>query len=359
MNESTAVECWQLRAVGEPLVRASREVGALEPDQVLVRVAGCGVCHTDLGYAYEGVRPRHDLPLTLGHEIAGVVERAGANVTPLVGRAVVVPAVIPCGACELCARGRGMICRKQVFPGCDVHGGFASHVVVPAHGLCPVDETRLAGAGIELADLGVLGDAASTAYQSIVRTELAAGDVAIVVGAGGVGGFSAQIARTFGAHAIALDIDDARLAPLAARGIHTVNVRDVDVKAARDQLRGYAKQHGLPQTCWKIYECSGSAAGQRLAYGLLTFGAALGVVGYTMDSIELRLSNLMAFDAVAVGNWGCLPEHYPAVLELVLDGKVDVAEFVTRIPMSRVNETLHQLHAGRLSRRPVLVPDFA
>jgi len=359
VSDSKTVHCWELRAVREPLVQNTRQLDAPGPGQVVVRVAGCGVCHTDLGYAYEGVRPRHDLPLTLGHEIAGVVESAGEGGEDLVGRSVVVPAVIPCGDCELCARGRGMICKKQVFPGCDVHGGFASHVTVPANGLCVVDEQRLADSNVELADLGVLGDAVSTAYQSIVRTELREGDVAIVVGAGGVGGFCAQIARTFGAHVIALDIDEDKLARLAEQGVQsTICVRDLEPKAVRKQIRAYVKEHKLPATCWKIYECSGAAPGQRLAYGLLTHGAALGVVGYTMDTVEVRLSNLMAFDAVAVGNWGCLPEHYPAVLDLVLDGKVEVGAFVERVPMSKVNDTLDALHHGRLSKRPVLIPDF-
>jgi 6-hydroxycyclohex-1-ene-1-carbonyl-CoA dehydrogenase len=350
---------WELRGVREPLVQTEHAVEDPGPGQVLVKVAGCGVCHTDLGYAYEGVRPRHALPLTLGHEIAGVVVSAGAGAEALVGRSVVVPAVIPCGECELCARGRGMICRRQIFPGCDVHGGFASHVTVPAHGLCLVDEARLRSSGVELGDLGVLGDAVSTAYQSILRTELREGDLAIVVGAGGVGSFCAQIAHSMGAHVIALDIDEARLARLRAHGADwTLSVKGLDPKAARGEVRGYAKERGLPETCWKIYECSGSAPGQSLAFGLLTFGAALGVVGYTLDTIEVRLSNLMAFDAVAVGSWGCLPEHFPHVLDLVLDRKIAVAPFIERVPMSRVNETLAALHEGRLDRRPILVPDF-
>ena len=95
-----------------------------------------------------------------------------------------------------------------------------------------------------------------------------------------------------------------------------------------------------------------------LAFGLLTFGATLSVVGYTLDKVSVRLSNLMAYDAVAQGNWGCLPEHYPAALALVLDGKVRLGPFIERRPMSAINETFEALHAGSLRRRPVLVPDF-
>ena len=338
MTDALTIHGWQLHGAGQPLVCGSRTASVLDSDRVVIRVAGCGVCHTDLGYIFDGVRPRHDLPLTLGHEISGVVEQGRAD---LVGKAVVVPAVIPCGSCELCRSGSGMICRAQIFPGCDVHGGFASHVIVPAAGLCVVDERRLAESEVELADLSVLGDAVSTAYQSIVRAQLSAGELAIVVGAGGVGSFAVQIAAARGAHVVALDIDEQRLSRCAEYGAnHTINVREREAKAVRKQLAAYADKNALPATRWKIFECSGTAAGQSLAYGALTFGSVLGVIGYTRDRIDIRLSNLMAFDATAIGNWGCLPEHFPAVLDMVLGGAVKVKPFVEHRPMSAVNQTI-------------------
>lgn len=358
-DDAVTIACWELRTLGEPLVQAIRPAGELSPDEVLVRVAGCGVCHTDLGYIYDGVRTRHELPLTLGHEIAGTVERADVRHADLIGRAVVVTAVIPCGECELCRSGRGTICRSQIFPGCDVHGGFASHLVVPAHGVCVVDEEALARSDLELADLAVLGDAITTPYQAILRAGLSAGDVAIFVGAGGVGSFGVQIAAVMGAHVIAIDIDDERLERAAAHGAsHTLNVRDLEPKAARKAVSQYVAAQGLPGTCWKIFETSGTAAGQTLAFSLLTFGAALGIVGYTLDTVNIRLSNLMAFDASANGSWGCLPEHYPAVLDLVLSGKVKVKPFIESRPMSRTNETIEALRAHEMTARPILIPDF-
>lgn len=359
MSESLSCQCWELCSPGEALKRRSRMIPEPGPNEVVVRVAGCGICHTDLGYIFEGVKPRHALPLTLGHEIAGTVEQAGANYSELEGKAVVVPAVIPCGECALCKEGRGSICKAQIFPGCDVHGGFASHVVIPAAGICTVDEGALAKSSVELADLAVLGDAITTPYQAIVRSELGEGDVAIFVGAGGVGSFGVQIARSFGAHVIALDIDDERLARCAKYGAHhTINVKDQEPRAIRKLVRAYVKEKGLRDTCWKIYETSGAAAGQELAFALLTFGAVLGVVGYNMDSIKVRLSNLMAFDATAQGTWGCLPKHYPAVLDLVLSGKVQVKPFVDRRPMQEINSTINDLREGRLALRPILIPDF-
>lgn len=353
------VEGWQLVAANEPLVRAKRTVAEPGPDEALVRVAGCGVCHTDLGFAFEGVRTRHALPLVLGHEISGRVEAAGANAAHLVGRAVVVPAVIPCGACGPCRAGRGAICAKQVFPGNDVHGGFASHVLVPSRGLCVVDDAKLAASGVDLADLSVVADAVTTPYQAAVNAGLTAGDVAIFVGVGGVGAFGVQVARALGAHVVAIDIDPARLRRAGEFGASlTLDARD-DAKAVRKAIGAWVKERGLPETQWKIFETSGSRAGQELAFSLLTFGAHLGVVGYTRDAGSFRLSNLMAFDATARGTWGCLPEHYPAVVDLVLSGKVQLAPFITRRPMSALNDVFQALRAHALDARPVLIPDFA
>ena len=359
------IQCWQAVKVGEALVRAERTVDptGLADGDVVVRVAGCGVCHTDLGFLYDGVRSGKPFPLTLGHEVSGVVTHAGAAYAHLLGQSVVVPAVIPCGACALCAEGRGSICRKQLFPGSDVDGGFASHLVVPGRGLCPVDLAARERAGLALSDLSVLADAISTPYQAVVRSGLRAGDVAIFVGAGGVGGFGVQIARALGAHVVALDVHDDRLALMKEVGAElTLNVRGpagpLEPSELKKTIGAWAKAQGHPAHQWKIFETSGNAAGQTLAFGLLTFGATLSVVGYTLDKVSVRLSNLMAYDAVAQGNWGCLPEHYPAALALVLDGKVRLGPFIERRPMSAINETFEALHAGSLRRRPVLVPDF-
>ena len=170
--------------------------------EVLIEVKGCGVCHTDLGYYYDGVPTRHPFPLTLGHEVSGTVVEAGAGAERWIGRSVIVPAVIPCGVCEACTSGNGRICPKQIFPGCDVHGGFASHLRVPARGLCPVPDLSDGGknpAGLDLSELSVIADAVSTPYQAILRSGLQRGDLAVFVGVGGVGGFGVQIAAARGA----------------------------------------------------------------------------------------------------------------------------------------------------------------
>ncbi len=348
---------WMMTAVGEPMAREDFDPFPPGPGEVVVDIAGCGVCHTDLGYLYDGVRTNHELPLALGHEISGRVAAAGPGAESWRDQAVIVPAVIPCGECDLCRRGKGTICRAQKMPGNDIQGGFASHVAVPARGLCKVDERRLEKAGLELADVSVVADAVTTPYQAVVQAGVVEGSLAIVIGIGGIGGYCVQMAAAFGATVVAIDIDDAKLAAMKSYGAaKTFNATEIGGRELKKAIGAFARENGLPSTEWFIFECSGSKAGQESAYGLLVHGATLGVVGFTMDKVEVRLSNLMAFHARAQGNWGCPPELYGGALELVYDGRVKVGPFVEQRPLAEINQVFEAVHAHKMAKRAILVP---
>lgn len=353
---SIAAHRWLMTAVNAPLQRAgfSAEPG---PGEVVVAVAGCGVCHTDLGYLYDGVRTNQPLPLALGHEVSGTVVATAAGAEAWLGRSVIVPAVLPCGECDLCRRGLATICRTQKMPGNDIQGGFASHIVVPARGLCEVDLARLAKAGLTLSEVSIVADALTTPYQAVRRAGVAPGSLAVVIGAGGVGGYCAQIAHAHGATVVAVDVDDEKLTMIGHHGASlTINARTVDQKGMKAAIHAFAKERGLRSTEWNIFECSGTAAGQLSAFGLLVHGATLSVVGFTMDKVEIRLSNLMAFDARALGNWGCPPEDYPGALNLVLDGKVQIKPFVETHPLDDINRVIAAVHHRDIKKRAVMVP---
>jgi 6-hydroxycyclohex-1-ene-1-carbonyl-CoA dehydrogenase len=349
---------WMMTAAGKPLVPTEFDIEAPGPGEVLIEIAGCGVCHTDLGYYYDGVRTNHPLPLTLGHEISGRVVEAGGDELWYVDRCVVVPAVIPCGHCDACQRGKGTICPNQKMPGNDIHGGFATHIVVPARGLCVVDEHRLAAARIDLADLSVIADAVTTPYQAVVQAGVGKGDLVVVNGVGGVGGYCAQIASAVGGTTIAIDVNDDKLNAVRAQGgaALTLNAKQLSPRDIKAAVQAFAKERGLRPREWIVFECSGTKAGQETAWSLLTHGGTLCVVGFTMDKAEVRLSNLMAFHARAIGNWGCPPELYPDALDLVLSGRVKVTPFVEKHPLSEINQVFEAAHAGALKRRAVLVP---
>ena len=221
---------------------------------MLVKIAGCGVCHTDLSFWHDGVQTKHALPLTLGHEISGTViagEKSWLN------KAVIIPAVLPCGECELCKKGRSNICRNQLMPGNDFQGGFASHINVPSRFLCPVPDSILKSYPLE--HLAVIADAISTPYQVVKKSELEAGDLAIVIGVGGVGIYGALIAKIFGAKVIALDINNEKLETAKLNGVDEVlNIKGLDVKTIKEKVKELAKKINAPKFGWKIFEISGT-----------------------------------------------------------------------------------------------------
>jgi 6-hydroxycyclohex-1-ene-1-carbonyl-CoA dehydrogenase len=346
---------FQLTAPGELLERV--ELPPLEPgvDGVVVQVAGCGVCHTDIGFAVDGVPTRHSLPLILGHEISGRVVAAGDEASHWIGKSVIVPAVIPCGSCPACEASRPTICRDQFMPGNHGHGGFATHVLVPANGLCPVPEELPENLCLEM--LSVIADAVTTPLEAIERAGLTSEDVAVFVGAGGVGGFGVQLAAAQGAEVVAIDIDQSRLDLASRHGAHlALDATAVEFKQIKKAIRSFARESGGAGIGLKIFETSGTPQGQQTAFGLLDPGAHLAVVGYTPKKLELRLSNLMAFDATAQGNWGSAPERYPTALQFVLEGKVALEPFVEFHPLDQAPAVIQAVAEHEISRRAILVP---
>jgi 6-hydroxycyclohex-1-ene-1-carbonyl-CoA dehydrogenase len=345
---------YSLLSPGSSLARRDVVLPDPGPGEALVEVTACGLCHTDLGFADGSVPPRHALPLTLGHEVVGTVVAAGGPDLSLVGQPVLVPAVLPCGLCEFCRAGRGNACPDQKMPGNDVDGGFATHLIVPT---APLVSLRGMPKGLDVRDLSVVADAVSTAYQAVYRSGLRKGDAAFVVGAGGVGGFVVQIARALGARVVACDVRRDRLDLVAAHGAErVVDIADRAVPEVKKEVHGAARAWGIPSLRFRVFECSGTPAGQSLAFALLARAATLVQVGYTPKPVELRFSNLMALDATVHGTWGCPPDLYPDVLALVYAGKVVIAPFVDHAPMSRLNLLLDDMAHHRLARRMVLDP---
>jgi 6-hydroxycyclohex-1-ene-1-carbonyl-CoA dehydrogenase len=345
---------WQMKELNKAFSLVESELPSIKDDEALVKIAGCGVCHTDLSFWHQGVRTKKELPLTLGHEISGVVQKGPAH---LQGKKVIIPAVLPCGECELCNKGRSNMCQNQLMPGNDFHGGFSSHIVVPHQYLCEVPEEVLKNYSLE--ELAVVADAISTPYQVMKKSELEEGDLAIVIGVGGVGVYGALIAKIMGAKVLAIDINDEKLENVKKHGVHaTLNSSGLSNRDVKLEVRKIAAELGASKYGWKIFEISGTTPGQELAFSLLTYTSTLSIVGFTMDKLNVRLSNLMAFDAKLIGTWGCKPELYPEVLELITSGKLNIKDFVELFPMSSINEIFQNTLEHKYDKRSVLVPDF-
>ena len=328
----------------------------LKPGEALVEVAGCGVCHTDLGYFFDGVPTVSKPPLTLGHEISGTVV---AGDEAWVGKEVIIPAVMPCRQCILCKTRRGNRCLGQKMPGNSLgpYGGFSSHIPVPSVDLCEVKNRG----DIPLSHLAVVADAATTPYQAAKRADLQPGDNVVVIGiTGGVGQYMGQVSKALGAKTV---IGIARNQEKLDRALNfgadfVINSTGKDAKAVSKEFRGVCKENGLPNTGWKIFEVTGVRPGQEIALTLLGFTGKLIVVGFGLGKTEYAIGRLMAFDAEIIGTWGCLPEYYPVVLDMVLNGKINMEEFVEVRPMSTIAETFAEAHKTPPMKRIVLTPDF-
>ncbi len=362
------IQTWQMvqptakdRETGEvtpgKLEKTSIPVPELKPDEVLVEIAGCGVCHTDLGYFYDGVPTVTKPPLTLGHEISGVVV---AGDKKWIGKEVIIPAVMPCRNCPICDMGRGNRCLAQKMPGnsLEIYGGFSSHIPVPAADLCPVEDRK----GMPLEWLAVVADAVTSPYQAAIRAGIQKGDRCIILGVtGGLGVFMPQILKAMGAEAV---IGIARHPDKLARALeygtdYVINSTDKGPKDIRNEFRDLCKENGLPSNWgWKIFEMTGAKPAQDIALALLGFVGKLVWIGFSTNVNEYSLSRLMAFDAEIIGTWGCLPEYYPTVLKMVLDGKVQLEPFVEARRMSQIEDVFEEAHSTTLMRRIVLTPDF-
>lgn len=365
-NIPDKINTWQMvspfkkdRETGEvtpgKLEKTQIDVPELKPGEVLVEVAGCGVCHTDLGYFYQGVPTVNKPPMTLGHEISGTVV---AGESAWIGKEVIIPAVMPCRQCYLCKTGRGNRCLAQKMPGnsMGIYGGFSSHIPVPAIDLCEVTNRG----DLPLEKLAVVADAATTPFQAAKRADIQVADNVIVIGVGGVGQYMVQVLKALGAaNVIAVDINQERLDTMLNNGADfAVNSMGKSTRDVAGEIKAYRKENNLPGTGWKIFEVSGSKPGQELGLALLSFTGKLVIVGFGPHKVEYSISRLMAFDAEIIGTWGCLPEYYPAVLNMVTSGKINFSDFVQTRPMSTIADSFEEAHKKSPDQRIVLVPDF-
>lgn len=353
----THIDTWQMTKPGE-LLRTRIPMPELRAGDAVIKISGCGVCHTDLSYFYMGVPTIQEPPLSLGHEISGIVIGGEPS---FIGKEVIIPAVMPCGECEVCLSGRSNRCLSQQMPGYSmgVYGGFSSHIVVPAKFLCPVENRG----AIPLEHLSVIADAVTTPYQAALRAKLQPGDRAIVIGAtGGVGSYMIQIAKTMGCDTvIGIGRDEEKLTMMQKYGADfTINLTGLDHKEVKEQFKAFCKDSRLCSPHgWKIFEVTGTKNGQDLALSLLSFTGTLVVVGYGTDPTTFKMSRLMALDAEIIGTWGCPPEKYSDVLKMCLDGRVSLGPFVEQRPMSEIAHVFKQAHLGELRKRVILTPDFS
>jgi 6-hydroxycyclohex-1-ene-1-carbonyl-CoA dehydrogenase len=309
----------------------------LREGDALLRVAACGLCHTDLHYLDHGVPTFRKPPIILGHEAAGIVDRIGPGVSGFApGDRVLAPSVWACGRCRYCRAGRENLCAELVMPGNHVHGGFAEFLAVPAKELVRLPPE------LPLERACVIADAVSTPYHAVKqRGQVRAGDSVAVVGCGGVGLNVVQCASLAGATVIAVDLNDARLALAKRLGArHTINPTatervDKEVRKLTDGGVDVA------------FEVVGNPKTIDLAFNLLRKGGRLVVIGFSHEAVPINVAKLMFYELELVGSLGCGGGLYPEIVALVASGRIDLEPIVSgTLPLERINEGFDRLRRG-------------
>ncbi|OGS49667.1 MAG: hypothetical protein A3K65_09585 [Euryarchaeota archaeon RBG_16_68_12] len=306
------------------------------PGEVLLRVAACGICRTDLHYLH-GTPTFKAPPLILGHEISGTIAAVGPGVEPFkAGDKALVPPVFSCGHCGFCRAGRGTLCTNQVMVGNHRDGGFAEFVAVPANQIFPFP------ANVPLVEGCVISDALSTPYHAVVnRAEVRPGSTVAVFGCGGVGIGAVHIAALLGATVIAVDVFPAKLELARTFGASmTIDAsKETDVPKAIRKLTGGGADVAM--------EVIGNPKTIEQAFNAVRWGGRVVVVGFTDQNVTLNGGRLMFREIEVKGSLGCPLQDFPRLLELVKGGRLRGADLVThKFPLERINEGLALLEKG-------------
>lgn len=314
--------------------------------EVLVKVAACGVCHTDLHYTDHNVPTFKKPPLILGHEASGWVAAVSAGVTRWhEGDRVLLPAVYGCGVCEACRRGRENICDNMVMFGNNIDGAFAEYIVVSQHALFALP------AELPLIESCIIADAITTPYQAVAnRGRVKPGDAVAVFGCGGIGLNVVQMAAAAGGQVIAVDLLEQKLVWAKQLGaVATINasqVERVDKEIRRLSSGGVDV----------AFEAIGLPVTQEAAFASTRNGGRLVLVGYSSKPMTLNSGRTMYREMEIVGSLGCPASEYPKVIELARTGKIKVKELVTaHFPLAQINEAFDTLRRGEGIRSVVVM----
>jgi 2-desacetyl-2-hydroxyethyl bacteriochlorophyllide A dehydrogenase len=337
----------RLPAPGRPVELHEIPVPAVGPFDVLVRVRAAGICHSDAHYR-AGRSPAEPLPLTLGHEVAGVVERVGDGVTlARPGDRVCLHYLIACGDCHHCSRGSEQFCRTGSMIGHFRDGGWADFIVVPERNAVRLPDE------VSFEHGAALMCSSATSLHALRKGRLAGGETVAVFGAGGLGMSAVQLARALGALEVyAVDLDPEKLRLAESLGAVPVSARDEDPVAA---IRRHTGGRGVDVAL----ELIGLPLTMRQAVQALAVQGRAVIAGLADRPLEIdTYRDLLGKEAEVIGANDHLLQELPLLVELARRGALDLTRVVSRtVPLDAgaVNAVLDELDAFRAPARTVIV----
>jgi alcohol dehydrogenase, propanol-preferring len=329
-----------VREFKQPLQIEEAEKPATGPDEVLIKVEACGVCHSDLHIAEGDWAPLLRIikkPLIPGHEVVGrVVETGEAVINLSPGDRVGVAWVHwSCGQCDMCLEERENLCTSQMITGATVDGGYAEYIKAKASHALKVPEALTSEEAAPLFCAGV------TVYRAIKNARIEPGQRVAVFGIGGLGHIAVQIAQSFGGDVISVDINDDKLELARKLGANTtINAASEDVVK---RIRKMGGAHVAVVT-------SGSKAAYDSAFYAVRASGRLVVVGMPSENLSFPAIQMreVTISSSATGTRQDLRE----VLEMAARGEVRC--LIETRPLEQINEVFEQMRRAQITGRVVL-----
>lgn len=338
----------QLVEIGQPLQAREVPLPSVGPRDVLVRIKAAGICHSDVHYR-NGISPVSRLPQTLGHEIAGVIEAVGSEVTQAsIGDRVCLHYLVTCGECHYCSTGNEQFCVEGKMLGKHLDGGYAEYLSVPARNAVPLDDA------VSFEHGAALMCSSATSFHALRKGRLEPGETIAVFGAGGLGMSAIQLARAFGAMQVfAVDINPSKLELAQRYGAVPVNASLYDPVAEIRRLTGgkgvdvAVEVIGLKRTM------------EQAVQSLAILGRAV-MVGIADEPVAIdSYGELLCKEAEVIGSSDHLLWELPLLVEWVRRGKLDLSQIVTHtVPLDAdaINEAMDDLEQFGGGLRTAITP---
>jgi 2-desacetyl-2-hydroxyethyl bacteriochlorophyllide A dehydrogenase len=343
-----SVKAIRLVKPGSPLEEDEIEIPRAGACDVLVRVKGAGICHSDAHYR-AGISPVEPLPLTLGHEVAGVIEKTGTDVTGFTpGDRVCVHYLVTCGRCAFCQAGTEQFCPAVQMIGKQRDGGYAEFIVMPERSVFRLPDE------IPFEQGAILMCSSATSLHALNKARLRPGETVAIFGIGGLGVSAVQLARHFGAaEVIAVDINPRKLEIAEHFGAVSVNASAGNpVEQIQELTRGRGVDVAL--------ELVGLPVTMRQAVQSLAILGRAALVGLTRETLEIApYLELLNKETEIIGVSDHLASEIPVLLDLARTGKLDLSQGIIRtVPLEAgaVNGVLDRLEKFNDDVRVVITP---
>src|SRR5215467_6392561 len=340
-----AVRLVQLR---KPLEKADISIPRIGSSDVLIRVAAAGICHSDAHYR-AGISKIDRLPLTLGHEVAGRVEKVGSDVMHLsAGDRVCVHYLVPCGSCEFCERGLEQFCRSGEMIGKHRDGGYAEFIKVPGANVFPLPGEIPFEVG------AIIMCSSATALHALDKARLKAGESIAIFGFGGLGFSALQLARALDCSQIyVIEINPAKLAIIEKLGAIAIDAKAGDpVEQIREATNGKGVDVSL--------ELIGSAKTMRQAVLCLCPLGRAALVGLTAESMSIfPYAELINKEVEIIGVSDHLATELPTLIDFARNRKLKFPREALRfvdLDAGQINAALDAFQDSIDHVRTVIVP---